>query len=66
MTLLARLRSGAYAGVPFMLLAMIVFAGNDALAKHLSGLFAVAQILAIRSAAGLVATTPVNTAQATR
>jgi drug/metabolite transporter (DMT)-like permease len=58
MTFLERLRSGVYAGVPFMLLAMIVFAGNDALAKHLSGLFAVAQILAIRSAAGLIMVAP--------
>ena len=48
----ARLRTGVFAGVPFMLAAMLIFAGNDALAKHLAGLFAVAQILFIRSVAG--------------
>jgi len=45
--------TGALAGVPFMLLAMLIFAGNDALAKYLAGLYAVAQLLAIRSFAGM-------------
>lgn len=46
------------AGVPFMMMAMLIFAGNDAVAKYLAGLYAVAQLLAIRGFAGLVLIAP--------
>ncbi len=46
------------AGIVMMLLAMLIFAANDTLAKWLIGSFYVGQILVLRSVAGLVVLSP--------
>lgn len=50
--------AGATGGIAMMLLAMLIFAANDTLAKWLIGSFHVGQILVLRSVAGLAVLSP--------
>lgn len=54
----AALAAGTTGGILMMLLAMLIFAANDTLAKWLIGSFHVGQILVLRSVAGLVVLSP--------
>ncbi len=54
----AALAAGTTGGILMMLLAMLIFAANDSLAKWLIGSFHVGQILVLRSVAGLVVLAP--------
>lgn len=49
---------GAAAGIPYMLLAMLVFSANDALAKHVAALCPLIQLLFIRNLGAALVVAP--------
>lgn len=53
-------------GVVFMLLGVALFKGNDALAKHMVGLYAPPQLLFVRAVAGMVLIAPAILRQGVR